>query len=147
MIMQGVPPRSVGWPLVLAALAALAFAGWLAWRWYHGVTPDKAITEMVSGEQPQSGSVAKEPPPPDEPEPPVKVEIKSLAPAPKTNKDLYTEKEIERLQKKIETPSPKKNTYTNADLQKYRSRPGTPDAQKVKKEIEWAEEPEKEPKK
>jgi len=129
-------------PLVLAALAALVFVGWLAWRWYNGVTPDKAVYEMMPTGKGSEEAAPKEPPPPEAPEPPVKVEIKSLAPAPATEKGLYTEKEIERLQKKIETPSKKKNTYTNADLQKYRARPGTPDTQKVKKEIEWAEEPE-----
>ncbi|HSA34285.1 MAG TPA: hypothetical protein P5077_11220 [bacterium] len=140
MPMHGVPPRSLNLPLVLAALAALAFAGWLAWRWYHGVTPDKAVYEMMPTGKGAEEAAPKEPSP-EVPEAPVKVEIKSLAPAPTTNKDLYTEEEIERLREKRETPSKKKNAYTNADLQKYRTRPGTPDAQKVKKEIEWAEDP------
>lgn len=128
------------WFLILFAAALAAYFLWI--KGHLGNALPEKLTPMIATETPD-GAAAETP----DAGAPEKVEIKSITPEPKKGEKIYTEEDIRKINEKALKASPRKNGYTNADLKKYKERPGKPETEKVKKEIKWAEDPEKKSKK
>jgi hypothetical protein len=124
-----------------------ALIGYFLWIKGHldSALPEKLVPMMAKEKSAGAGSETPDAAMPSPVETPFA--MKNVNPDLKSTGKVYTAEDIKKINENIEKDSPKENTFTNADIKKYRERPGTPNAEKVKKEIEWAEEPAKKPKK
>ncbi len=120
-----------------------ALIGYFLWIKGHldSTLPEKLVPMAAGDTKNAAAPETTDAPPPE------KVELKNVNPDLKSTGRIYTETDVRRVSEKAEKDSPKKNTFTNADLKKYKERPGKPDIEQARKDIQWAEEPEKKPKK
>jgi len=130
------------WFLILFAAALAAYFLWIKGH-IDQALPEKLVPMMAKDKEavttPEIPDAALAAPV----ETPFK--MNNVNPDLKAAGKVYTQEDIKKINEKIEQNSPKENVFTNADLKKYKERVGTPDTEKVKKEIKWAEEPAKKP--